>query len=103
MAKDPYNVQSVKDACKILKEIAYVGEPIGPRELGRLTGMNANKTFRLLNTLLREGFIEKHGDKYGLGYCLAEAHAKYVHVLKKVRDDAIEKLHDLGEQEGTGI
>jgi len=92
-----YDIASVKDAIKVLKEIAYIGEPVGPRELARLTHSNPNKTFRLLKTLLGEGLIEKRGDKYGLGYGLAEIHAKYVHSLRKTISDAEFKLSSLGE------
>lgn len=94
-----YDIQSVKDALKLLKELSYIGTPTGPRELARATGFNTNKVFRLLKTMLGEGFIEKHSDKYGLGYSAAEVYAKYVRAIKKVRDDADLKLSNLGENE----
>jgi DNA-binding IclR family transcriptional regulator len=92
-----YDIASVKDAIRVLKEIAYVGRPVGVRELAAILNANPNKVFRLLATLLGEGLIEKSGDKYAFGYGMAELYSKYTHALQKIRDEANLKLRKLGE------
>ncbi|MCG0276309.1 MAG: IclR family transcriptional regulator [Thermosediminibacteraceae bacterium] len=63
------NVQSIERAMRILEELAEEEDGIGVTELSSRVGLHKSTVHRILNTLLRMGYVEQNpkSEKYRLG------------------------------------
>ncbi len=61
---DPYRLQSVANACEILKLLPAGLEGLSLQDIVKNTGLNKTVAFRLLHTLNENGLIEKSGTRY---------------------------------------
>ena len=91
-----YSIKAVEDACSLLRELCLSG-PVPFGAIVTSTGFTNNKTFRLLETLKEQGFIEKNNDQYCLGCSMVTYYARYIADLKKARDNINTKLVGFGE------
>ncbi len=62
-SRDKYLIQSIVSAADLLKTFQHPGEVLRLKQMVERTGFTKAKTFRLLFTLERCGFVEKAGDK----------------------------------------
>jgi len=94
--KDAYELQLLKDSCRVLKEIAATA-PVNLSRLAKTTGLTTNKTFRILTTLVHTGFVDKREDGYCFGHDMAVNYARYIHRLQNTHQEIGQKLTELKE------
>ncbi len=95
-----YCIEAVDGACKLLKELSNTG-PLALKDLTVRLGFTKNKTFRLLETMITQGFIKRQGGLFALGQTAEMLHINAVNRLKAIRNTANSKLQELGEPQWT--
>ena len=65
MAKASYDVPALRKALRLIELLCDSDVPLGVSEIGQRLDLNKNMTFRLLRTLLKEGWVvQETGPKY---------------------------------------
>ncbi|WP_160724762.1 IclR family transcriptional regulator [Bacillus sp. USDA818B3_A] len=96
-------LQSVQSGLQIL-QLFTIEKPVwGITEIANLLGMKKSSVSRLVSDLVVEGFLQKEGNKYSLGFSLLsisgvitshlEIHRESKDVLKKLVSDLGESAH----------
>jgi DNA-binding IclR family transcriptional regulator len=97
LSKPEVSVQSVEAAFDVLECFLHLdSETLGGTQISRETGLSMNRTFRLLNTLVKRGYIEKDSEtkRYRLGarsLILGEAFRRRLN-LSKYAEPILEEL-----------
>src|SRR5689334_20438319 len=60
-------VSSVQRALRVLEVVAAANDGIQAKAVARRLGYNLSSTYRLLNTLVEEGYLVHLGDLHGFG------------------------------------
>ncbi len=91
---DKYVVEAVARALDLLEAFCD-SEELALNEISRRVGLNKSRSFRLLHTLARRGYVEKtaEGGRYRLGVKLFERAAHVGRDLKRVAQPLMRKLH----------
>ena len=95
MRQTKYCIDVVGDALQLLKEIGGMG-PSTLKEIYLCVGITKNKAFRLLETLIAQGFIKKEGSLYSLGDAPLDLCLRNAERLKKVQNKLDRELAGLG-------
>ncbi|MBX6353873.1 MAG: IclR family transcriptional regulator [Thermoflavifilum sp.] len=93
---EDYTVKSVEKACLLLEVVSDYPEGISVTELAEQVGMYKSTAHRLLNTLMRRGFIEqdRRTGRYKLGYTLLDLGMKLLSSID-LRREALPFLREL--------
>ena len=62
-----YEIVAVRDAVRVLKELARLGDGVALWELAAEVKMTKTKVFRILATLEAEGLAQREDEYWGLG------------------------------------
>jgi DNA-binding IclR family transcriptional regulator len=93
---DDYTVKSVEKACLLLEVVSDYPDGISITELADRVGMYKSTAHRLLNTLMRRGYIEqdRRTGRYKLGYTLLDLGMKLLSSID-LRREALPYLREL--------
>ena len=91
MRHTKYCIAVVDDALQLLKEISGMG-PSTLREIYLCVGITKNKAFRILETLIAQGFIKKDEHLYSFGDAALNLCRNNAERLKKVQNKLDQEL-----------
>ena len=102
-SKTSYDVPGARKAIRLIELLCDSPTPLGVAEISRRLDLNKNMVFRLLKTLLSEGWIIAEGDAtYSMSLRPFHILSKPVHRMDVVAA-AWAPLHDLWEQIGENV
>lgn len=102
--KAQYDVPAVRKTLQLLKALAAANRPLGVSEISRAIDSNKNMTFRLLTTLVDEGWIvaEEPGPGYRLTLMPFQVACQVVHGWS-LRDAAAGPMRLLWDELGESL
>lgn len=91
-------VQTAVDKALVLLEVFAGNEIVGVSEVARRAGLSKSTAFRLLQILLRNGFVERYGNGYALGRVLfdlgARVYERYPGTLRELLMPFLTELYE---------
>lgn len=94
---------SVHRAMRVLDCFRASGPLLGVTELARRTGLPKSTAFRLLNSMIACGYVERVGPLYRLGSPVFELGARATSLDPDVREDLLPLLIDLSSRSGYTV
>lgn len=92
-----YRIKVIEKMFKILHTIEKENQPLGVNEIARKSELNAITTFRILKSLMTDGWVYQNRDeKYSPGYRLCSSYTmgKFFFILKDVSYCVMRSLTD---------
>lgn len=98
---NPYVIRSVQKALKLLRLFEPKNAKLSLMEISAAIGLNKSAVFRLLATLVHEGFLEKDEktNKYSLGVTICVLGSSFFSSMS-IRDIALPVMRDLADHTG---
>lgn len=104
MGKTSYDVPAVRKAIGLIGVLCEADSPMGVSEISRAVGINKNMAYRLLCTLVDEGWVTQQGSepKYRISLQPFQVVSRSVCKMT-LRDTALEPLRKLRQQTGESV
>jgi DNA-binding IclR family transcriptional regulator len=102
-AVGPDPTTSVERAFQILDCFRVSGPLLGVSQIARLASLPKSTAFRLLNSLIVSGYVERQGSMYRLGWRVFELGARATHLDPGVRESVLPLLIELQARTGYTV
>ena len=104
VTKTSYDVPAVRKAIRVISLLCETDTPLGVSDISRAVGINKNMAFRLLSTLVDEGWVTQQGTEPKYRVSLQPFQVVSGSVCRmSMRDAAIEPLRRLRQITGESV